>query len=306
MQQVKNNTDHESEQAEALSAAIDGLNRGVILSDIQDAEVAELVSIVKLVKDASQVTGAVPQEVLDNIVKQASTNITRNKQKKRQAWRLAGISGAVAAVLVAAVLRLLPPVAPEQELAKAPQIAPSPVEEMAQNSVVLQAAPTIPSPAATITEQEPLIAAKPPILVPENKTTESTTELIVLAESQPSDAAAGETMLALADRVADAITIDAASKTIRQIYQQGTPHEIIVTQAPKQQNSSAAHSLPSQPKMRMAVAPSGELADAASKPPNKNKVTVIINNTEVTLEGAATEAELLSLAETLIEVNVTK
>lgn len=293
---------YEKQQAEALSAAIDALNRGEMPPARPEAGVEELVGIAKLVKDVSRPTDAPPQAVLDNIVRQASNTLAHKKQKKRQSWRLAGIAGAVAAVLVVALLQVMPPVTSERELAKVPQ-APAPVTEIPQPPTVVQP-PKITSPPPTITEP-PLAVVTPP--APEQQAAESAApaELVILVEPQSPVPAAVETMLALADLTADAVTIDAASKTIRQIYHQGATDEIIITQGPKQQNMSATPQ-PPQTKMRMAALLPDESTDAASKPPPKNKVTVIINDREVTLEGTATEAELLSLAERLVEIHVTK
>lgn len=290
---------YEEQQAEALSAAIDALNRGE-LPDRPAAGVAELVGIAKAVKDAGLPADAPPQAVLDNIVRQASNTLVREKQKKRQPWRWAGAASAAAAVLVAAMLQFMPPVTPERELAKAP---PAPAAEQ-------------PQPPAAV--PSPQVAALPPAIVePSPAVTTSPghadaaadsaapAELVTLVEPESPVPAAADTMLALADLTADAVTIDAASKTIRQIYHQGTADEIIVTQAPKQQ-SMAAPPRPPQTKMRTAALPPGESTYAASKPPDKNKVTVIVNDLEVTLEGAATEEELLSLAERLVEIHVAK
>lgn len=294
---------YEEQQAEALSAAIDALNRGA-MPDRPVAGVEELVSIAKVVKDAGLLTDVPPQAVLDNIVRQASNTLVREKQKKRQSWRWAGAAGVAAAVLVAAMLQFMPPVTPERELAKAP---PAPAIELPQPPAVVPSPQVAALPPATI--ESPPVVTVPPASRQQaaDATVDSAApaELVTLVEPQSPAPTAADTMLALADLTADVVTTDAASKTIRQIYRQGMADEIIVTQAPKQQ-SMAAPPRPPQTKMRTAALLPGESTYGASKPPDKNKVTVIIDDLEVTLEGAATEAELLSLAERLVEVHVAK
>ena len=296
---------YEEQQAEALSAAIDALNRGE-LPDRPAAGVEELVGIAQIVKDAGLLADVPPQAVLDNIVRQASNTLVREKQKKRQSWRWAGAAGAAVAVLVAAMLQFMPPVTPERELAKAPP-APEPAIELPQPPAVVPSPQVAALPPAT--SEPPPVATVPPAsrqpAADAAVDSAAPAELVTLVEPQSPAPTAADTMLALADLTADAVTIDAASKTIRQIYRQGMADEIIVTQAPKQQ-SMAAPPRPPQTKMRTAALLPGESTRAANKPPDKNKVTVIIDDLEVTLEGAATEAELLSLAERLVEVHVAK
>ncbi len=305
---MQDNTNFEKKQAEALSAAIDALNQGTVSEDGQDAELEELILTAKLVKDASQLPERPPQAVLDHIVNQAANTIVREKQKRRLAWGFASLSGAVAAVMLVALLHVVPPVTQEQELAKLPQSVPTPAVEAPQPSTIAPTPPNLISPPAKEAEKLPSAATKPPAAEPKP------TEPVPVVPAQPPSVAlvppkspvpaASETMLALADRKADVVTIDAASKIIRQIYRQGAPDEIIITQAPKQQRIMRSAPVPPQAKMRMAAPVPNESADI--KPPNKNKVKVTVDNTEVTLEGAASEEELLKLAKTLTEVSVAK
>lgn len=303
---MPDNMSTEKRQAEALSAAIDELNSGLPPEDAQTADIAELLLTAKLVKAAAQPAAEPPPAILNHIVEQAAQTITREKRKKRLAWGLAGFSAATAAVLLFAFINLLPPSAPEQQLAKTPQELPAPAAEQPfEPPAITQPPPNLTTPPAkavtpkTPAKQEPAApqAAQPqaprpaqtPPAQPPN------TALVPPQSSVPADSG---TMLALADRKADAVTIDAAAKIIRQVYRQGAPDEIIITQAPKR--AAAARSLP-QPPMTMAAPLPNQ---AAIKAPNRNKVSVTIDNTEVTIEGAASEEELLSLAKTLTRVSI--
>lgn len=305
---MQDNANIDKKQAEALSAAIDALNRGMPAEDSQDPELEELIFTANLIKNAGQPSAVVPPAVLDHIVNQAANTIAREKQKKRWAWGVAGLSGAVAAMLVVALLNVVPPVSPERQLAKVPQTEQAPAAESPPPSVIAPPPPNLTSPPSTKANDLSSAAGKPP--TPESEATQVAPAVpdqpphVALVPPKSPVPAASDTMLALADRKADVVTIDAATKIIRQIYRQGGPDEIIVTQAPRKQNiMRAAPPLP-QVRMKMAAPIANESADI--KPPNKNKVKVTVGNTEVTLEGAATEEELLNLAETLTEVSVSK
>lgn len=293
----------EKRQAEALSAAIDALNRGELPADIQDSELAELVFTAGLIKNSSKLQAAPPPEVLDHIVNQAADTIVREKQKKRWTWGFASLSGAVAAVLLVALLNAMPPASQDRELAKAPPSVPSPAEEVRPPAI------TVPPPNLTAppvrTETQPPTAAKQPAATPKAVSPDTAAPAappeVALVPPQTPVPATSDTMLALADRKADVVTIDAGSRSIRQVYRKGAPDEIIITQAPKRQNTMSSTLAP-QAKARKAAPGSNESVEI--KPPDRNKVRVTIDDTEVTVEGAASEDELLNLANSLTKVSV--
>ncbi|HWR44920.1 hypothetical protein [Sporomusa sp.] len=308
---MQDNANIEKRQAEALSAAIDALNRGVTPEESQEAELKELLLTARLVKDATESPAAPPQAVLDNIVNQAANTINQEKRKKRLAWGFAGLSGAVAAVLLVALLHAMPPSIQEQELAKTP--LPAPATEAPQPPTIAKTPPNLTSPPAKTQAPVPVLPAKPG-LEPQAVPPETGAATPPAAAAQPPSVAlvppqspvpaASETMLALAERKADVVIIDAVSKTIRQVYHQGAPDEIIVTQAPKRQRILRTAPKPPEARVKMAAPAPNESVEI--KPPDRNKVTVTVDNTEVTLEGTATEEELLNLATTLTKVSVAK
>ncbi|MDF2569437.1 MAG: hypothetical protein K0R55_1041 [Sporomusa sp.] len=302
---VQDNANIEKRQAEALSAAIDAINRGGETDANQEAELEELLITARLVKDAAKPQAEPPQAVLDNIVNQAANTISQQKRKKRLAWGFAGLSGAVAAVLLVALLNIVPPVGPEQELAKTPPIAPSPAAEIPLPPTIANPPPNLTSPetkgqapaspakqesSAKTTQPGPAVATQPPSVA-----------LVPPTSPVPADS---DTMLALAERKADVVTIDAASKIIRQVYRQGAPDEIVITQAPKRQVALRIVPNQSEAKVKRAAPVPNESVEI--KPPNRNKVTVTVDNSEVTLEGTASEEELINLSKTLTKVSVSK
>lgn len=295
---MQDNANMEKGQAEKLSAAIDGLNQGLLLENTQEEELAELIFTAKLIKAAAE-PPVVPPAVLNHIVEQTVNTIAREKRKKRLTWGLVSLTGTVAAVVLVALLNVVPPISQEQQLAK----TPAPAVETPQPPLIEKKIPevTISSPKNEI--QAPADGTK--ATVPEQPALEATqspaVDLTVPSVPIPSTGDA-DSMLALADRKADVVTFDAISKTIRQVYRQGAPDEIIITQAPKRTDALRAEPVPPQAQIKMAV----RKENADIKLPNRNKVIVTIDNSEVTLEGAVSQEELLNLAHTLTKVNVAR
>ncbi|WP_145091124.1 hypothetical protein [Sporomusa sp. KB1] len=300
---MQDNTNTEKGQAEALSAALDELNQGMTLENMHEEELAELLRTAQLIKAAVAPPAVPPPAVRNYIVEQAAISIARAKRKKRLAWGVAGFAGtAAAAVLLITLLNILPPTAQEQQLAKSPQAVPAPAIETPQPSSIVETPPNLTVPPA----KDKIQASTTPgsqITEPAQPRSEITQAPgAALAAPSPAVPAVSDTMLALADRKADIVTIDAISKTIRQVYHQGAPDEIIITQAPKPTNTLRTVPVPPQVQEKMAIPREA----ITSKLPSRNKVTVTIDNNEVTLEGAASQEELLSLAKTLTKVSVAK
>ncbi len=303
---MQENTKLEKSQAEALSAAIDALNRGIAPDESQDDEIKELLHTARLVKEASGVTMTVPPPaVLDHLVDQAASTIAREKRKRKMAWGFASVTSAVAAVVLVALLQVMPPVTPEQQLART--MPPAAVTEPPPAPSITQPPPNLITPPAESRSPVPVTPApEAPAGRPEAAVSPAADEppRVALMPPQSPVPAASETMLALAERKADLVTIDAVTKTIRQVYHQGAPDEIIITQAPKIQRSLRTAPKPPEVRAKMAVPVPNESVEI--KPPDRNKVTVTVDNTEVTLEGAASEEDLLKLAKTLTKISVAK
>ena len=305
---MQDNTNIEKRQAEALSDAIDALNKGEQPEKNQDAALAELIRTANIVKNATQPQLVPPPAILDDIVTQAAANIHQNKKKKRLTWGFASLSGAAAAVLLFLFIHTFHPGAPEQQLAKTPEPVPAPVTEAPQPPTIAKAPPDL------ITPQEKTRLPAPPVKerrervnnVGQPETGAPSQEplgaLVPPTSTVPADSG---TMLALRDRKADVVTIDAASKIIRQVYHQGAPDEIIITQAPKRQTFARA-AMPKQAATQFKASAKSANESSDIKPPNRNKVTVTVEDSEVTLEGSASEDELLNLAKTMTKVSVAK
>lgn len=304
---MQDKTDIEKRQAEALSDAIDAFNKGEQPEENQDTELAELIRTVSIVKNASQPSIVPPPAILDDIVTQAAANLNQNKKKKRLTWGFAGLSGAAAAVLLFFVLNVFHPGTQEQQLAKTPEPVPAPVTEAPQPPMIAKVPPDLITPQEKAGVQAPAVKEEQAIV---NNTVQPETgvpskePLVALVPPPSTVPADSSTMLSLRDRKADIVTIDAASKIIRQVYRQGAPDEIIITQAPKRQ--TFARAMPKQTATQFKTSAKAANESNDIKPPNRNKVTVTVDDSEVTLEGSASEEELLNLAKTMTKVSVAK
>lgn len=301
---MSDQVDTERKQAEDLSAAIDRLNQGLPADDGQEREIMELIDTAKLLKAAAEPSAAPPPAVLSYIVAEAAGTITKEKNKKRLAWALGSLSSAVAAVILVILLHAMLPAVQEQEQANTlppPQTA----AEAPPPPATVQPPPDL---TTTHTDTEPQVPAGPDTkFVPQPADTqqaEAIQQPIVALNPPPSPPVteAGETMLALADRKADTVTIDAVTKTIRQVYHQAAPDEIIITQVPRQAKALRSSSELPHAQVKMAAPLAKE--SAGIKPPNRNKITVTVDDAEVTLEGAVSEEELRNLAKTLTKVSL--
>jgi len=298
---VPDTENKEKRQAELLSAAIDSLNQGLPFDDSQeDEEFAELLSTVSLIKTAAPL--APPPAVLQHIVEESAQAIAREKRKKRLQRVWAGCTGVAAAAAVAAFLYIMPPTTQELQLAKQPQPVPSPTVEPPQPAAIAPAPPNLTEPSAAPAEKPaPVVDAK--VVMQDETLPGEPQPSVALGLPTPTTPAKTETMLALADRKADSVTIDSVSNIIRQIYRKGAPDEIILTQAPKRAEvlQSTEPTLPGIQAKRAVVK---ETVDMKIKAPDRNKVTVTVGDKEVTLEGALSREELLKLAATLTDVNI--
>lgn len=181
----------------------------------------------------------------------------------------------------------------------APRLAATPDKQVAANSPDVSpasppAAPRQPVPSSPSARTE--LAARPP----STRTTptaspslKSTSPPSSPAEKSAPAAPAVLPPLQLAGQTPDSIIKDVASGNVRQVFNAGTPQELIITQRrlPQVQKDASSHSK------------SQEAPEMTRKysvgPTNLNQVIVIIIDQEVTLEGRQTVEELAALAKLL-------
>lgn len=304
-----------------LSEEIDRINSGQAPTT-KDRETSELLEVSLLLR-RSGLSVRPPEHILSATVQSACEGLKNQKEnRRRNSWMYSGMLGAAAAMLiffgihgfrsVHEVAPLATP-APQHEPAtyrkKALQESTpstqyghqpemknsSPEPDQADPKLLSPSAPQSSSiTAASAQPQSPAVSQTPSparVPVPSQKK--------ALSEKSSAPPAAGQTSrdtiiaLRLSGRIPDSVIKDSAAGSIRQTYDSGTPHELIVTQRIMAQSEIGAGS-----QSRQYV--SREPDKGKNDGPNKlNKVVLYLHGQEVTLEGRQTLQELTDLANSL-------
>ena len=300
---------------EELSSLLDKLNVGRE-SESDDAETAELLAVAKLIKSADLKVHA-PPHILQQTADKALEGLNKNKKSRFRTWLFSGSVGVAATILLAAGLNLIP--------SWSEQIAPiqqqTPVTDVADGQAGARQEPTVLSAAPEEEKQAEL-----PVILTEVKVSQdakvdkpvaapadisrnvsqpakpapakSAPKAIMTEEknNQPeayisryNAANAQLTPLVLPGKIPGLVETDYVSNTIRQVYDKDTARQLVVTQAMTRIGAAAKEQKPGS---------NGRNAD--DKAELTNKVTVIIMDREVTLEGPYSKQELLKMAESLV------
>lgn len=290
--------DKQLQDIENLSQAIDRFNAGLPPAS-DDTETVTLLATAKLVKAAHEEPPASIGMLADAI----AADVIEQARRKRRRWLWTGSVGTVAASLLVLALNMAPST-----------VIPQPGGPLPGN-VTLESAQVSP-PVAEKTDRQGVAAnpdegAKPP-------------DPITPPKAPPTDRAEGDNRVAKADaregtpRTAapsvvmrsmaavepdkspvlgipgqkpDQVIRDAATGTIRQVYNAGSDREITVTQRSKGQQAATQ-------------AGPGITAAAVDKDKavtKTNSVTVTVKGVEATVEGRLPQAELTKVAESLVE-----
>ena len=314
-----------SNKTEELSVALDRLNSGQTTQS-NDQEISDLLEVAALLRN-SDLPAKPPAHILSASVEQATAGLHAQTKRRRMPWVYSGLLGAAAALLVFFGLHgtpeiqdiaqqtmpaTVPQANPSEKAAptnttsssdaKADTIIAAPVAPMEKpRSGPLQAKPAAPNapaapPAATPSITPP--AAKPPAPVqpvPAEARAERAAPSLksAIPPVAPQEKATADRLvpLKLPGRTPDTITQDSADN-IRQVFNTGTPQELIISQRklPAGQKNAAVQS-------EQAATRDTKSYSAGQVGPNK--LTVAINGQEVTLEGRQSLEELAELAKTL-------
>lgn len=314
-----------SKTDEELSVALDQLNCGK-KAETNDQEAKELLEIAVLLRNASLPVQP-PEHLLAASVERAAAGLNAHKTSRRNPWLYSGLLGAAAALLVFVGIHGFPSIQEAvQQTTPPPQSAPAspPVSTIKEALVAeksLQPPTTVPSPSSPtpsprlaaapdkqVTANSPGVASTPPPTAnhqpvptsPEARA-ESAASPSLKSTLPPSPPAEKSTpipltslpTLQLPGRTPDSITKDVASGSVRQIFNAGTPQELVITQRrlPQVEKDAALHS-------KSQAAPETARKYSTGQT-NLNKVVVTINGQEVTLEGRQTVEELAELAKLL-------
>ena len=297
---------------EELSVALDQLNCGRTV-ETDDQEIKELLEVASLLRNAN-LPARPPDHLLATSVERADAGLAAHKQSRRTPWLYSGLLGAAAALLVFVGIHGFPSIQDvAQQTTPPPRIAPA-TEKPAPPSTpdASPSSQTTTAHRATSPEKPPVVNS--PGVVPASPV--ERTELAAPPPSTRSTPAASPSLksaippppavekslpansaplppLQLPGRTPDSITKDVAGGSVRQVFNSGTPQELVITQ----------RRLPQLDKDGDLHAKSQAVPEMARKystgPTNLNKVVITINGQEVTLEGRQTVEELAALAKLL-------
>ena len=293
---------------EELSEALDKINTGHT-AQASDSEMAELLEVATLLQK-SHLTVKPPEHILAATVQRASEGLTAHR-KSRRAWMYSGVLSAAAALLIFVgihgfpsmqeVSPLLTP-APQRETASLPAAIPAdilpstpvaPMKETKKSDPVSSTTTTKSPPPATV-ESSAKLGPQQPLSMPRQASPAApplprqTPEVSSKVKAAPSSAI----VVRLPGRTPESILTDSAAGTIRQVFDAGTPRELIITQ---RSNKSRVQTDSSAKSVNLRDA-DNEKSEALS---SFNKVVIVINGQEVTIEGRQTIQELTELSKTL-------
>jgi hypothetical protein len=298
-----------------LSESIDKLNSGQT-PQLEDTETADLLEVAALLQK-SGLPAQPPEHILSATVQSAVDGLAQQSSRRRNSWMYSGILGAVAAFLLFIGIHGFPDI---QEVA--PIVSPSP---QTASSPVTSEAPVIraaaPPPAIANPAAEPPPAAKPEVSAPPQPAPSPSSAPRIAASAQPEHAPAstpprlyksapapaakpaGSPQLAavvLPGRSPESVFFDRDSGILRQVFARGTSQELTITQ----RGSASTEPLTTD------LGASGKNAEAYAAKTNKalpfNKLVIIWNGQQITLEGPQTLQELATIAEQIRAANPEK
>ena len=298
-----------------LSESLDKLNSGGTPQP-EEPETAELLEVAALLQK-SGLPAQPPEHILSATVQSAVDGLAKQSSRRRNSWMYSGILGAAAAFLLFIGIHGFPDI---QEVAPIvsppPQTASSPVTPEAPAIRAAAPPPAIANPAA---ETPP--AAKPEVPAPPQPAPAPSYTPKIAAPAQPEHAPASTpprlyksaptpaakpavssqlAALVLPGRSPESVIFDRDAGILRQIFARGTLQELTITQRvpasteplTKDHNKSAG-----QPEAYSAK---------ADKAMPLNKLVIIWNGQQITLEGPQTLLELTAIAEQIKTANPEK
>ena len=277
-----------------------------------DSETAELLAVAEWAKGADLPVRP-PQHILDETVNRALAGLEAGQPKRTGSWWYSSALGTAAAALLVIGLQMLPSWKEQVPVMPAPVVAEKPADTPQSSAVSEQLpAPTPLTPTETapaIKQNAPAPPPTPPAAsqasAPETPTPAPAKEKTRLAEEVPRTSQAKAayiaeeakppapvpalTPLKLPGKTPDLVVIDRTKGLLRQIYDKGTPQEIIIVQMLRPTDTAAAPAKLHSPSVSKAMT---VVADTTV-------VQVTIGDQEITVEGRRSRQELLQLAESL-------
>lgn len=291
----------EKKQSEELSKAIDALHRGQKYHG--DRETEELAEIAGLIQGSGAVA-PVSARLLEATVDRLAVELKTKNQKRRRFRLLTGFAGTAAAVWLVVLLQTnlfmgtqpgKSPSAPDnKDLARIVQIQREEPVEVKPKQPEATPKQTVPAPEApqalagrSVTADK---AAAPEIQSGAVREERRPEEKKIAAADAPAKEKPSKKVLVLAGRTATDKKVNAATGEIRQTYttEQG---EVALIQSGKAAEGETGTARQTAAPLKANV--------SARKAGAMNRVTVVVDGIEATLEGEQTEEELNKLAGTL-------
>ena len=296
-----------------LSESIDKLNYGQTPQP-KDSETAELLEVAALLQK-SGLPAHPPEHILAATVQSAVDGLAQPSSRRRNSWMYSGILAAAAAFFLFIGIHGFPDIQEVSPIVSPlPQTASAPVTPEA-SAIRSATPPAVANPAAESPPAAKLESPKPqpaPALSSAPKVAAPAQSEHALAASQPrlyksapapADKSAVSSQLAaviLPGRSPESISHDRETGILRQFFARGTPQELTITQ----RSSASTDSLATD------RSKSAGQTEAYSVKANKampfNKLVIIWNGQQITLEGPQTLRELSAIAEQIKAANPEK
>lgn len=310
---------------EILSESLDKINIGTI-PEAEDQELSDLLEVAALLRK-SGLNAPPPEHILSAAVDRSVAGLAAQKHSHRRSWMYSGFLGAAAALLIFFGLHGLPS---PQEIASVvtppPQTVTIPPAEKTSSEAIIpstdtsvpeqstpspkpdSAVPAESSPSASPQPSRPKAPATPSATPPQSSAVAPSRQETLASPSMKSAPAprsveqaalpAAHSLLRLPGRTPESVTHDSTAGTVRQVYDQGTAKELIITRriTPSVENNKASR------KASPRIAAEADSAKSLTFQ-DSNKVVIFIKGQEVTLEGRQTLQELTELGEKLKAAN---
>lgn len=313
-----------TDKIDNLSESLDKMNSGQI-SETADQELADLLEVAALFHN-SGLTVRPPEHILSATVQRAADGLTVQKRPHRTSRIYSGVLGAVAALLIFVGIHgfpspqeVAPIVTPEpqivspilaaelqpgvlpshdaasselhQPLPESNQVTPeSSVSPLPQTARQAPPSPSLP-PSPSRLPSAPTSSRQAPSPARSSATSMKSAQPPSTEQISPSRLIA----LRLPGRIPETVSQDSTTGIVRQVFDRGTPRELVITQriASQYEKDAGSQSKPT------IARETGNAKSQSFQSINTNIVTIRINEQEVTLEGQQTIQELTDLAEKL-------
>lgn len=321
-------------QAGELSECLDDCNDGRQFIT-QDEEIKELVEMANLVKQ-SYSQKVVPQLLIADFVDNLAAELKiQKKQQRRTYWLYGGLVGTAAAVLIAAFIQLLLPQSTNnniaqqfddsmqtQETVAVADQSSEPIVTQKVNAMIRQpvqsgssgspVGPIGQSVEKKAIDDRPKVIAKIIQVSQSPKMDEKPDQVAILQQEIPkammkiSQFAGNTSIVVLPNQVAQSITVDNKSGTIRQVYNQGTNDEIIITQHLLDESMTKTQDDSKHSVVQLVDEPATMKTNNKDNKNSVNSLTVKVDKYYIMIEGKKTKEDLQKIAESLLRINGTR